>query len=314
MKNRDDTIAVVSLSGGKDSQATAICAIDAYGKERVRLVMADTGHEHPEHMAFVREYLPDAMGIPVQIVKADFTKKIERKRQFIKCNWEYMGVPLSHIDRALELLRPTGNPFLDLCTWKGRFPSRKAQFCTQELKRQPLNEYLLNVMSKHPNVESWQGVRRDESASRADALPREIGDHGGWIVRPIVDWTAQQTVDFVLSRGQRLSPLYSQGMRRVGCMPCINCSKNELLEISKRWPEEITRVREWEEIVAECSKRGQTTFFADNDTNDNVLFQREYARIDKVVEWTKTSRGGRQFDFLRSIPPSGCSSDYGLCE
>ena len=32
---------------------------------------------------------------------------------------------------------------LDLCIWKGRFPSRKAQFCTSELKTMPLVEYLV---------------------------------------------------------------------------------------------------------------------------------------------------------------------------
>jgi hypothetical protein len=33
-------------------------------------------------------------------------------------------------------------------------------------------------------------------------------------------------------------------------MPCINTRKDELLEISKRFPEEIKRVAEWERIVA----------------------------------------------------------------
>ena len=39
------------------------------------------------------------------------------------------------------------------------------------------------------------------------------------------------------------------------------------------------------------------------------------ANIDAVVEWSKTSRGGKQFDFLR-IENEGpqCSSIYGLCE
>ncbi|MBE1446815.1 hypothetical protein [Paenibacillus sp. OAS669] len=44
----------------------------------------------------------------------------------------------STIQRALNALVPTGNPFLDLCIWKGGFPSTKARFCTQYLKIIPI--------------------------------------------------------------------------------------------------------------------------------------------------------------------------------
>lgn len=161
--------AVVSVSGGKDSHATAILAIDKYGPEAVRLVMADTGHEHPFTMDFVQNYLPKALGAPVTILRADFARQIAGKRAFIARNWEYMGVPLARVDRALEVLHPTGNPYLDLCMWKGRFPSRMAQFCTKELKADPLDAFMVEVNG----VESWQGIRRDESRNRADALDYE---------------------------------------------------------------------------------------------------------------------------------------------
>lgn len=312
-----DRPAVVSLSGGKDSHATAILALDRYGPDRVRLVMADTGHEHPETMAFVTDYLPGALGAPITILRADFSWQIAGKRQFIARNWEYMGVPLARIDRALEILHPTGNPFLDLCMWKGRFPSRMAQFCTEELKRNPLDQFMIEVRG----IESWQGIRRDESANRRNALAYDPPclDRPWAIVRPIVEWTAQQTVDFVLSRGHRLNPLYSWGMGRVGCMPCINCTKAELAQISYRWSQEIDRVREWEAIVTECSKRGGATFFADSDGQRKGQERRfrsgeGYAGIDEVVRWSRTARGGRQFTLGDFGAAEACSSLYGLCE
>jgi 3'-phosphoadenosine 5'-phosphosulfate sulfotransferase (PAPS reductase)/FAD synthetase len=292
--------AVVSISGGKDSQATAILAIDKYGAEGVDIVMADTGHEHPTTMEFVRDYLPGALGAPVEIVRADFSRQIARKRAFIARNWEYMGVPLVQVDRALATLHPTGNPYLDMCMWKGRFPSHMAQFCTHELKRNPIDQFMLDVCG----TESWQGIRRDESRNRADALAyeRAVLDRPWAIVRPIVEWTAQQTVDFIKARGHRLNPLYSQGMGRVGCMPCINCNKNELNEISKRWPEEVDRVREWEAIVSDCTKRiDKSTFFP-------------LESIDEAVRWSATFRGGREIDPDRLEPSASCSSLYGLCE
>jgi 3'-phosphoadenosine 5'-phosphosulfate sulfotransferase (PAPS reductase)/FAD synthetase len=308
--------AVVSISGGKDSLATALCAIEAYGRQHVRLVMADTGHEHPLTTEYVRDYLPGALGLPVEIVRADFSRDIERKRAYIAEHWPHDGIPADRVRRAVELLMPTGNPFLDLCLWKGRFPSRMAQFCTEQLKRIPLDIAMLRLIRNGSPVESWQGVRRDESRRRADLPAEEWGGEGpGWLIRrPIIDWSAERVVAYVRSHGVRLNPLYYQGMGRVGCMPCINCTKNELHEIAKRWPDEIARVREWEQLVAEVSKRGAATFFADPIGDGPLKEAQDYARIDEVVAWARTSRGGRQFDLLKRMPVDGCTSLYGLCE
>ena len=81
---------------------------------------------------------------------------IERKRRYIERHWAAKGVPLDRVARALELLIATGNPFLDLCMMKGRFPSRKAQFCTQELKRFPLDRWMLDRMGEGLTLESWR--------------------------------------------------------------------------------------------------------------------------------------------------------------
>jgi 3'-phosphoadenosine 5'-phosphosulfate sulfotransferase (PAPS reductase)/FAD synthetase len=312
-----EPIAIVSMSGGKDSTATALLAIERYGRERVRCVFADTGHEHPATLDYVNNYLPGALCVSVQTVRADFSRQMAGKRQWIRTHWEYAGVPLERIDRALELLHPTGNPYLDLCMWKGRFPSRKAQFCTEELKGKPLDAFI-DAMPDYTICESWRGIRRDESQNRAEAKDEYVDATKAGrvyrVVHPIAAWTAAQVVEYVLSCGVKLNPLYSQGMKRVGCMPCINCGKDELLEISQRWPEEIARVAEWERLVAEASKHGAATFFADADGDGPARAAGEYSRIGKVVEWAKTSRGGKQYDLLRAIPSDGCSSLYGLCE
>jgi 3'-phosphoadenosine 5'-phosphosulfate sulfotransferase (PAPS reductase)/FAD synthetase len=60
--NTDHPLAVVSVSGGKDSTATALLAIERYGRENCRFVMADTGHEHEITTAYVTDYLPQALG------------------------------------------------------------------------------------------------------------------------------------------------------------------------------------------------------------------------------------------------------------
>jgi 3'-phosphoadenosine 5'-phosphosulfate sulfotransferase (PAPS reductase)/FAD synthetase len=318
-------IAIVSISGGKDSLATALLAIERYGRDRVILVWADTGHEHPLTVEYVTAYLPEALGMPVHVVKADFTKQIEAKRLFIardmrqgRQNGRRIRWSNKAKRRALAALRPTGNPYLDLCMWKGRFPSRRAQFCTDELKRKPLDAFI-DAMPDDVICESWRGIRRDESDVRRDAQAEYIdATKAGRVMRvvqPIVEWTAQQVIDYARDAGIKHNPLYSQGMKRVGCMPCINCGKDELLEIANRWPEEVDRVDKWEPLVAECSKRGFTSFFTDGARGDEVPSETaERLNIRKRVEWAKTSRGGLQYDLLRAIPSAACSSLYGLCE
>lgn len=48
--------------------------------EQVRLVFADTGNEHELTYRYLQEYLPEALGMKIDTVRADFTTEIERKR------------------------------------------------------------------------------------------------------------------------------------------------------------------------------------------------------------------------------------------
>jgi hypothetical protein len=123
---------IASISGGKDSTAMWLFAKEE--GEEVLPVFADTGHEHPIVYEYL-EYLEKELG-PIRKVKADFTDKIAQKREYVNTKWREEGVPDHIIKQALEVLQPTGIPFLDLCLWKGRFPSTKARFCTQFLKRE----------------------------------------------------------------------------------------------------------------------------------------------------------------------------------
>lgn len=296
---------IVSVSGGKDSTALLLLAIER-GTENLQAVFADTGHEHQQTYDYV-EYL-NANVFPIRTIKADFTADIERKRNFVATKWREQGVPEEKVLRALETLKPTGNPFLDLCIWKGRFPSTKARFCSEELKRNPIIEQVqMPLLEQGDTIYSWQGVRADESLARRD-LP-EIEDVGGglWNYRPILKWTAQDCFDMHRKHGVKHNPLYEQGMGRVGCMPCIHCRKDELLEISRRFPNEMERVAEWEKIVKEASKQDMASFFAHADGRG--------LDIGQAIEWSKTSRGGDQYDLVRVMNDGPlCSSIYGLCE
>src|ERR1700744_4397062 len=103
---------VVSVSGGKDSQATALLCVDRHHNEEIHFVFADTGNEHPltyQHL----DYMEQVFGRPIRRLKADFTQQIAKKRIYVTEQWPKKGVPDEVIARALAALVPTGNPFLD---------------------------------------------------------------------------------------------------------------------------------------------------------------------------------------------------------
>lgn len=302
---------VISVSGGKDSTALLLLAIERQ-PDNMQAVFADVGNEHDITYEYIY-YLEQATGVTVRWIKADFSRQIERKKAYVLEKWADKGVPQETITRAVSALVPTGVPFLDLCIWKGRFPSAKAAFCSEELKRNPIIEQVnLPLLEDGNTLYSWQGIRADESRRRAALDELENVGGGLWNYRPILKWTASDCFAMHRKHGIKHNPLYEMGMGRVGCMPCINCRKDELLEISKRFPEEIERIRQWETAVKQASKLGAATFFSAPSVDSEWSAKQT---IDVVVEWAKTSRGGKQYDFLR-VQDDGpiCSSLYGLCE
>lgn len=312
---------MVSVSGGKDSTAILLLAIER-GVESLRPVFADTGNEHQATYDYLG-YLEQALGITITRAKADFSQQLIRKREVTMEKWRKDGVSEETIERAQAALTPSGNPFLDLCMWKGRFPSSKARFCTEELKVLPITEQVVwPLLREFDQIESWQGIRWDESLARASYVEREgiEPDHERvFAYRPILSWTAEQVFAFHDKHKIKPNPLYSQGMGRVGCMPCINARKSELREIANRFPEVIERLAEWESLVSIASKWGSGTFFCattDPTASDDDDITHETHGIRRMVDWARTDRGGRQRNLLASdaSEPSQCSSIYGLCE
>lgn len=318
---------VVSISGGKDSTACYLLALER--RERTgrpfRAVWADTCHEHPLTVEYIRT-LPQRTGGPgVERVVADFSAQIARKREFVATKWREQGIPEARVERALAVLRPTGHPFVDLTLWKGRFPSTKAQFCTDFLKARPIQDQVLVPALRGGSVIQWLGIRREESRRRAETpVIRRVrwSDPKATLVYfcPLAAWGWEDVFAIHERHGIRPNPLYAQGARRVGCWPCIHAGKAELTMIQRVDPEAVERLLEWEALVAEASKRGAATFFAADVTPEGAEMARrgvigaeggeKYPRADVVFQWARTSRGGRQLPLFEP----GCASEYGLCE
>ncbi len=302
---------LVSCSGGKDSTATLLLALERM--ENVEAIFADTGNEHRLTYAYLL-YLEEKLGISIRRVRADFTRQIDHHRKYIKDHWESEGVSPEKVERAVEASYPTGNPYLDLSIWKGRFPSSKNKYCTEELKIKPMTEYALSLVEKGWFVESWQGVRAEESPDRAEYPEREMLTEGIEAVRPIHKWTVKQVFDYHKEKGIEPNPLYKMGMKRVGCMPCIYSGKQEIDEIALRFPEVIDRIEEWETHVLRISKQDCSTFFpSDGCTNEESY---SLGNIRETVRWARGDVPGLFRDFLeneRETRKNSCSSSYGLC-
>jgi 3'-phosphoadenosine 5'-phosphosulfate sulfotransferase (PAPS reductase)/FAD synthetase len=303
---------LVNVSGGKDSTACYLLAIES-GRP-FRAVFADTGNEHEAVYEYLAE-LPRLTGGPVvETVRADFTRQMAKHREYILAKWPEQGISDEVVQEAAAMHVPTGNPYLDLCITKGRFPSRMAQFCTGELKEIPITEQVVLPMLKAGPLLQWLGIRADESRNRAKQPRFNRHESGSYLWRPIFRWTVEDVWAKHAQHGIKPNPLYALGMGRVGCMPCINCRKSELRNIADLFPDHIDRIERWERVVAAANKRRASTFFA--AVTDPMDDDREgFAGIRTVVEWSRTERGGRQLGlFFQQQNGGGCSSDLALCE
>lgn len=275
---------IVNISGGKDS---ASCYMLAMMRGRpFRAVTADTGHENELTYEWISKLSERTGGPKVEIVKSDFSKQIARKRELVQTKWVEQGVPDEIIRGALDVLHPTGNPFIDLCIWKGRFPSRMAQFCTEWLKAEPIKLQVFDPARSIGPVVSWQGERRNESANRAK-LPRmsrikEPGLSDLLIFRPILHWSAQNAFELHKHFGLDPNPLYRMGMRRETFFAASTTPQGKKL--------------------AQDHKLG-------------LRLDEQLPCIDDIEVWSRTTRGGKQLDGLKLMESESlCSSQYGLCE
>jgi 3'-phosphoadenosine 5'-phosphosulfate sulfotransferase (PAPS reductase)/FAD synthetase len=255
-----------------------------YDPADVVLLFADTGNEHAMTLEHIAQYSRDVHPVTqVQPIVADLGAESPGRR------------------KALGLDDSAPLDLATLAAIKQRFPSPTRRFCTMRLKIAPQKRWLETHIPPTDEYILYAGVRRDESRGRSSTPIRRWDDYFDCeLVCPIADWSKQMCFDYIQQHNEPINRLYTLGFNRVGCAPCINSTKGDILAWSQRFPEMIDKVRAWEQAVGK-------TFFG-------PIRKGQLNWIDDVVAWAQTHHGGKEISLLSLMGRPACESRYGLCE
>ena len=301
---------VASISGGKDSAALSLYLRDL-GIEHDRVFM-DTGWEKDSTYEYLRGELARVVG-PITEIRGP---------------------------RQME----------ELIQIKGMFPSRQRRFCTEELKVRPMIRYIEALRADGVECVNTIGIRGSESEARSKLFEWDYEpDFGCEVWHPLLAWSEADVIAIHQRHGLGPNPLYLAGASRVGCWPCLYARKDEIKLLAKVDPPRIDRVRALEASVGEKAEerydRDRAAWLEAPDAEPEAgtprherwaqkkarleapfkapaFFQAKLEEpgggypswpIDRVVEWSRTAHGGRQFELFASPREPGCMR-WGLCD
>jgi phosphoadenosine phosphosulfate reductase len=86
------------------------------------------------------------------------------------------------------------------------------------------------------NMLAWiSGIRRDQTAARAQAKILELQDDGLLKINPLLNWTKADVKRYAEEHNLPSHPLYEKGYRSVGCAPCTVAVGVNEEERAGRW-------------------------------------------------------------------------------
>ena len=236
---------VIGYSGGKDSTTTvqmiwmALTELPVARRTKpVYVISSDTLVETPK----IVEYIDSSL-------------------QNMNSAAEKAGLPIS-----AHKVKPTtdGSFWVNLIGRGYPAPSRKFRWCTERLKIEPANQFIIDRVTEHGEVVVVLGVRRDESATRAQVmslhrikgtvLSRHSSLANAFVYTPIEDFNVNDVWTFLLqvrspwgNNNRDLVTLYrnaqagecplvvdtttpSCGNSRFGCWVCTVVNRDKSME------------------------------------------------------------------------------------
>lgn len=281
--NYENKKIIVSVSGGKDSTAMCLNLFEqGYSKSDFIRVFADTGWEHESTYEYLNE-LEKTIG-KIEHVKTHIEIK-EEYRQYVQDIESLLGFESPMIRRIIKY---------------HFFPNRYQKWCTKDLKINPIKNFVDQIDDDFINL---VGIRKEESPRRSKMKEWEYNDFFDcWVHRPLINWSEKDVIDIHHRFNLIPNRLYLNGSSRVGCYPCINSRKKEIKLLDQK---RIDIIRLLEQIVNKIDPRSdwEHTFFSSK--NSMVM------DINNVYEWSKTTRGGKQFELFDTTEPT-CVK-WGMC-
>lgn len=229
---------LVPISGGKDSQASGLLAVDEVGIDNVVFVFNDTGWDHPKTYEHIK-YMQDFFGKEIHYTSGG----------------------------------ARGKTLVDLIRDVGKFPFGLGRFCTMYLKQYALRDwYADNLFDGKTEYEFWFGMRQQESGQRArkyagltkddlfdmeDLFPNRYNKKLRETIKvrlPVVEWSESEIFSFIESKGMEKNPLYNEGTNdRVGCYPCMLAGKGvqQAMFMTKVGRERLEIIRQLEKEIGQ---------------------------------------------------------------
>jgi len=215
---------------------------------------------------------------------------------------EYLREVLPKHVGPIEWITPPRG-MVEAVAWKACFPARTGRWCTQQLKIFPMMEWIDREYPGQKLINAV-GLRAEESPARA-ALSEYQDAEWAFTWRPLLRWTVEDVIAIHKRHGVPPNPLYLMG-------------RIDLIEMMER---EI-----YEAALMRYAARGETfeslgyqppTFFATKqyvELEDGTTVRKNVCTpIRKVVEWSRTTHGGKQVELFYDPDRSGCMR-WGLCD
>jgi len=214
---------IVSYSGGKDSTATALWALENLPREKLRFVFCDTGAQWPENLPYLK-YVEGKLGVEIDRIRAG-----DRERPDT---------------RDHSVFRDHTNLF-DMIRARGKWPNARYRYCTAYLKRWPITLY---ARSKSSPVLLF-GQRKQESKTRGKMPQYDPSGNktGVPIYRPVFHWSEDDVWQYLADRDILPNPVYNYA-NRANCWCCPMARPRELFNFCRKYPEEARR---WADLEIE---------------------------------------------------------------
>lgn len=260
---------VIAFSGGKDSTATLQLIFSALSDlspekltKEIHVLSNDTLVENPKVVDFLDRQLE-------RILNTGRTRLFLRDPQ------------LFHVKKTTPKLDDTF--WLNLIGKGYPAPNRWFRWCTERMKINPTNEYILDTVSKHGRAIIVLGTRKDESSNRANSMSQyevsgvRLRKHSlpnAYVFAPIADITNEEVWRYLVdypnpweSNNRELVELYysafdildcplvidkttpSCGNSRFGCWVCTVVEKDKsmmgMIFNGEKWMQPLLEFRDW---------------------------------------------------------------------